>query len=168
MVKLRSQYEQSAAPPAMVPNRNGLISIIFLTVPEPDNQVFHPYIKSHGHAHLTHFRLASMCTYTHTHMHTCTHAHMQTQANTHSLTNSASLPHFLTHSFIARKQLKPNMYGIPMYEPMLARESTAISTPCLNTKPNVVVPWLNLISGCRGWQCPSVASCVACAIAMDQ
>ena len=30
--RLRSQNWQSAAPPAMVPRRNGLISIIFLTV----------------------------------------------------------------------------------------------------------------------------------------
>ena len=32
--KFRSQKEQSAAPPAMVPKRKGLISITFLTVPD--------------------------------------------------------------------------------------------------------------------------------------
>jgi hypothetical protein len=32
--KFLSQKEQSAAPPAMVPRRNGLISMTFLTVPE--------------------------------------------------------------------------------------------------------------------------------------
>lgn len=36
--KLRSQYAQSAAPPAMVPSRYGLISMIFLTVPEAARQ----------------------------------------------------------------------------------------------------------------------------------
>ena len=30
-----SQYVQSAAPPAMVPSRNLLISMIFLTLPDP-------------------------------------------------------------------------------------------------------------------------------------
>mmetsp|Transcript_39245 Transcript_39245/g.94897 ORF Transcript_39245/g.94897 Transcript_39245/m.94897 type:complete len:206 (-) Transcript_39245:78-695(-) len=32
--RLRSQNEQSAAPPAIVPRRNGLISMTFLTVPD--------------------------------------------------------------------------------------------------------------------------------------
>lgn len=34
MPKFRSQNEQSAAPPAIVPRRKGLISMTFLTVPE--------------------------------------------------------------------------------------------------------------------------------------
>ena len=38
---------------------------------------------------------------------------------------------------------------LPMYCPMDARESTARISPCLNTNPKVVVPWLNLMAGFR-------------------
>lgn len=47
---------------------------------------------------------------------------------------------------------------VQMYEPMVARESTAMITPCSKMKPRVVVPWQGLtisttsrskVSNCR-------------------
>ena len=58
--------------------------------------------------------------------------------------NTAASDPSYPKSTIQRTHYQVCVYS-PIHEPAVARESTAIITPCSNLKPRVVVPWLNLM-----------------------